>query len=55
MPAHRTSEYLPYQYSTFATMYRCNVGVKWGVDLEEVATRFLRPEVTSMPAAGTTW
>ena|SRR6185312_3629319 len=25
-------------------MNRRNVGVKWGVDLEEIATRFLRPK-----------
>ena len=25
-------------------MYRRNAGVKWGVDLEDVATRLLRPE-----------
>lgn len=33
-----------YRCRTFDTMYRRNVGVKWGVDLEDVATRFLRPE-----------
>jgi len=31
-----------YRCRTFATMYRRNVGVKWGVDLESMATRLLR-------------
>jgi hypothetical protein len=30
-------------------MYHRNVGVKWGVDLESVAARPLRPEAMKAP------